>query len=246
MKLLTPQSSNAKLRKNSNVTDQWETSILYLAPADTAIKGQSICPASTEGCRKACLYSAGRGQMSSVQKARIRKTKLFLQRPVSFGALLVQDLERLAKRQKRTGVKQAVRLNGTSDISWERFQVSRNGKAYWGVPQAFPELQFYDYTKRPDRAIAATSQWLGQGIFNYHVTFSRSETNNRVLAQVAENKCNIAAVFKGPTLPETWKGLPVIDGTLHDMRFLDPSGVIVGLLPKGAAKKDTSGFVINT
>jgi hypothetical protein len=53
---------------------------------------------------------------------------------------------------------------------------------------------------------------------------------------------NVAALFD--SLPETFLGFPVIDGTEHDLRFMDPKGVIVGLVPKGKAKHDTSGFVV--
>ena len=40
------------------------------------------------------------------------------------------------------GFKPAVRLNGTSDISWERFKIF----------EMFPGVQFYDYTKIYKRA----------------------------------------------------------------------------------------------
>jgi len=36
----------------------------------------------------------------------------------------------------------------------------------------------------------------------------------------------------------------VVDGTETDLRFLDPQGVIVGLVANGEGKKDTSGFVV--
>jgi hypothetical protein len=40
--------------------------------------------------------------------------------------------------------------------------------------------------------------------------------------------------------------MTVFDGDDTDLRFLDPTGVIVGLKAKGRARKDTSGFVIRT
>ena len=46
-------------------------------------------------------------------------------------------------------------------------------------------------------------------------------------------------------LPSMFKGLKVIDGDTHDMRFLDEDNVVVGLKAKGKAKKDYSGFVID-
>ena len=49
---------------------------------------------------------------------------------------------------------------------------------------------------------------------------------------------------KSEPLPETFKGLEVIDGDTHDMRFLDEPNKVVGLRAKGKAKTDDSGFVI--
>jgi hypothetical protein len=46
-------------------------------------------------------------------------------------------------------------------------------------------------------------------------------------------------------LPETFHGLKVIDGDKDDLRFLDPKGVIVGLIAKGDAIHDDTGFVID-
>lgn len=243
MKLLSDQSSNAKLSKNAGVNAAYRTSILYLAPADTAVKGKSVCPASTPGCRKACLFTAGRGAMNSVQKARVRKTKVYLNYPQLFAAQLKADLERLVKRQKKTGVRQVIRLNGTSDIDWENFKMARGGKLHAGVPQAFPELQFYDYTKRPERALkhATSINWPS----NYHLTFSQSEVNAPIVKRLQGLSAELNAAIVFTELPTHWKGRRVIDGTLHDMRFLDPPGVVVGLLPKGAAKRDKSGFVVS-
>lgn len=231
MKLLSDQSSNAKLSKNTSVNDRWQTSILYLAPANEADPDVNLCPGSTPGCRATCLFTAGRGQMSCVRTARIRKTLLFLNQRQHFLGLLGADLERLVKRQKKTGIRQAIRLNGTSDVRWELIPVERSHVPFQGIPQAFPELQFYDYTKLPNRSKNLPP--------NYSLTFSQSEANARV---AHASPFNVASVFRH-ALPATWLGRPVIDGTTHDMRFLDPKGVVVGLLAKGQAVKDRSGFV---
>jgi hypothetical protein len=244
MHLLSDEASNAKLAKNEATGSGFRTSILYLAPAESAGTGLNVCPAASEGCRKACLFTAGRGAMASVQRARVNKTRLFVGARVTFMELLAEDLERLVKRQARDGERQAVRLNGTSDINWEATSIYRNGRRFPGVPQAFPELQFYDYTKLPLRAMAAAAggpAWPS----NYQLTFSRSEVNDTVAKRIAAAGGNVAIVFQGEALPESWFGRPVIDGTLHDQRFLDPRGVIVGLLAKGQARKDGSGFAIN-
>ena len=251
MYLLADQSSNAKLSKNLGITAKWQTSILYLSPADSSDLTDSsggpvnLCPAASPGCRAACLNTAGRGAMSSVQLGRLRKTKLLVQDPIEFNRQLSADLETLVNRQRRTGVRQAVRLNGTSDIAWEFHSIVRNGTEFDGVPQAFPELLFYDYTKLPNRIIdfaTPEDSWFPS---NYHLTFSRSEVNDVIVRRLLKySTVTVAVVFSGTQLPTEWNGRPVIDGTQHDMRFLDPAGVIVGLLAKGKAKRDDSGFTI--
>ena len=79
---------------------------------------------------------------------------------------------------------------------------------------------------------------------NYHLTFSRTESNWSDCLRVLAAGKNVAAVFD--KVPASYEGFTVIDGDKHDLRQLDPKGgVIVGLSPKGRkAKKDTSGFVV--
>ena len=102
----------------------------------------------------------------------------------------------------------------------------------------FSTIQFYDYTKYPNRLDLPD---------NYHLTFSLSETNKAQALDVLDRGQNIAAVFntkKDQPLPDTCWGYPVFDADLDDERFLDPYG-IAGLRAKGPAKKDFSGFVLN-
>jgi hypothetical protein len=104
----------------------------------------------------------------------------------------------------------------------------------------FPHVQFYDYTKNPSRM----KKYLrGEMPANYHLTFSRSECNHETCLEILEMGGNVAAVFE--KMPETWCGKEVISGDDHDLRFLDKTGVVVGLKAKGKAKKDLSGFVVS-
>ena len=76
---------------------------------------------------------------------------------------------------------------------------------------------------------------------------SRKENNEEDCLEALRNGRNVAAVFstkKGEALPKTYKGYEVIDGDLHDVRYKDKQGVVVGLRAKGDARKDQSGFVI--
>ena len=204
------------------------TAIMYLAPHK--LSGVNVCPmAEQAGCVDGCLNSAGMGKFSNVQKARIAKTAWFNLDPVGFVDALKHDIERFASWAIRKGLTPTIRLNGTSDIRWERY----------GVPQAFPELTFYDYTKLHNR----------KGLpDNYSLTWSYSEASKPYsarLGDVIKSGMNAAAVFRN-RLPASFKGVPVVDGDKHDLRFLDPHGVIVGLKAKGKAVTDQSGFVIDT
>jgi hypothetical protein len=225
MKLLTPGISNAKIAKGEG---EYTTYILHLAPAD--LSGYNTCPAASPGCKSACLNTAGRGRFDNVQSARIRKTKMFFENRSEFMRLLIDDIHAAARKAKRTNQRLCIRLNGTSDIAWEReIYLDKN------VFEHFPAVQFYDYTKRPERLKTCAKYP------NYRLTFSASEVNGNILKRIPATT-NIAVVFRN-ALPSEYLSRPVIDGTTTDLRFTDPTGVIVGLVAKGKAKRDVTGFV---
>ena len=215
--------------------------ILHLAPAK--LSGHETCPKRTQGCTNACLNKAGRGGMPGklglmIQSARIRKTKLFFNDRAAFMAMLVHDIESGIRKAERMGFIPVFRLNGTSDISWEKYSVMRQGIRYPNIFAAFPTVQFYDYTKVLGRKAVA--------IPNYHLTFSAADGNDSDVAEAIRQGYNVATVFgikKGMPFPDTWQGLPVFNGDDSDLRFLDPKGHIVALYAKGPAKNDNTGFV---
>jgi hypothetical protein len=219
------------------------TFILHLAPA--SVSGYNTCPKATVGCKASCLNTAGRGGMfkkgentNVIQKARIRKTVVFFENRTSFMSDLVKDIILGIKQAEKKGYTPVFRLNGTSDIAWEKYSVTVNGTEYTNIFAAFPTIQFYDYTKILGRKI--------KHIPNYSLTFSDADGNMAdVLAAIAQGY-NVATVFgvkKTAPLPLSYLGMPVFNGDESDLRFLDPTGVIVGLYAKGPAKKDTTGFV---
>ncbi len=222
--------NNAKTVKSDN-GGEYLTAIMYLAPADT-VKGINVCAmAETAGCKAPCLFLAGRGVMRPVKDARIKKTEAFRDNPVVFVDQLALDIIKANKKATKMGVELAVRLNGTSDIAWEN-QVGSDGLS---LMEKFPGVQFYDYTKLPGRKVPS----------NYHLTVSYSAVNEKYAAKVLKSRHNVAVVFKGKKLPSEWMGRAVIDGDKDDLRFKDPVNVIVGLIAKGPAKKDKSGFVVD-
>ena len=212
------------------------TAILHLSPWKVSGLGNT-CPKASEGCRVACLNTSGHGGMfveggtNSVQQARLRRTELFFNNRDMFMSVLAFDIATAQREADRMGLKLAVRLNGTSDLSWEKYRVPGTKSHIFDM---YPDVQFYDYTKVLGRKVSEIS--------NYHLTFSRSESNQRDVVRAISEGMNVAAVFK--ERPDYWSGLPVIDGDTHDLRFLDPAGVVVGLKPKGRGRRDTSGFVI--
>ena len=226
--------ANYKTLKGRSVG--FETFGIHLAPAN--LSGYEVCRYRSRGCTASCLNTAGMGAFSTVQESRKEKTKrLFEQQELFMSQLIDVEIPNAIKRCLKKGLTPAFRLNLTSDVEWEKIQyLGRN------VFEHFPNVMFYDYTKNIDR--------LALNIPNYHLTFSRAETkwsqvNSFVALSHGFNSAFVFNVKKGQPLPEKHEGFPVIDGDAHDLRFLDPKGVIVGLRAKGQAKKDQTGFVVH-
>ena len=229
--LFTDGSSNPKTAKSDKAGKKFLTKILHLAPAKNS--GYEVCSSRSVGCTFACLYTAGRGKMTTVQKARIRKTKLWFEDRDAFKSQIIREVTAFVKRCSKLGVFPAIRMNGTSDILWE--------SQFENLFSQFPMVQFYDYTKHLKRCLP------GYGLpQNYHLTFSRSENNDPACLQVLRGGLwNVAAVFADKNFPTSWEGFPTYSADEDDLRFLDPSGGHLGALyAKGDAKKDTTGFVL--
>jgi len=222
-------TANPKIQKGTKMG--YLSFILHLAPAD--LSGRETCPKRTAGCTSACLNTAGRGGMfkrgentNMIQKARIRKTNYFFNDRAGFMDDLVTDIMKAVNYARRKGLIPVFRLNGTSDLSWEKYP-TRYGAD--NIFEQFPTLQFYDYTKVLGRKV--------KHIPNYHLTFSKADGNDADVAEALLQGMSVVAVYDA--IPD---GVPSADET--DLRFLDPKGIMLGLKAKGRAKKDYSGFVI--
>lgn len=226
-KLLSPGASNAKTKKNNR-----PTKILYLHPSKVA--GKEMCPFASEGCRMACLNTAGRGAMQTVQRARINRTYMYTLRREEFLDKLYKEIQGFSAYYKRKGKEVAVRLNGTSDQPIVELLMRKFGDFN-------DNIVFYDYTKNLKKA--------GTRVFpngmKYIVTYSRSEkegSDNEAL-KVLQNGGNVAVVFNN--LPQKWKGYKVIDGDERDDLMIDlEEPTVIGLKAKGKARKDTTGFTV--
>lgn len=211
----------------------YKTGILHLAPHKLA--GKNVCPKATtgpDGCVEPCLNTSGRGQMNSVQQARINKTLYFWKNRNGFLWELSREIQQLKTRAARQGFKFAVRLNGTSDLNFAKFNIDGNQS----LMALHPDVQFYDYTK--------VYNHFDHSYKNYHITFSHSGKNDAECLQAFAAGYNVAYVFKDK-LPKYHLGRRVIDGDKHDLRFKDPRGVVVGLVAKGLAKKAAGGGFVN-
>lgn len=229
MKILN--SGNTKTRKGEKLG--FITYGIHLAPFN--LSGYQVCKDASDGCAFACLNLTGMGTFSNVQQARIEKTRFFFKQRKKFMAQLVKEISLAIKRAKKKSMKPCFRLNLTSDLPWEK--IKHDGKS---VMEHFPSVMFYDYTKSPERMSAFLADEMPT---NYHLTFSRSESNAEIAWNFLPSLGSVAMVFRN-SLPKEYFGYKVIDGDDTDLRFMDPSGCIVGLIEKGKAKSDESGFVI--
>ena len=206
----------------------FKTAILHLAPF--TLSGKNVCPKASPECAAACLNTSGRGQMGSVQKARLDKTNYFWTNKNGFLWDLSREIEQLKKRASNQGFKFAVRLNGTSDLAWHRMKLEGGSS----LMQLHPDVQFYDYTK--------VLNYLDHDLKNYDVTFSDSGRNDSDISEAIKSGHNVAVVFQDK-LPKKWLDRKVINGDRHDLRFRDPRGVIVGLVAKGQGRKINNKFI---
>lgn len=233
-KLLT--TNNVKTVKGEKLG--YITYILFMSPFTANSKGINVCSHATAGCAASCLVGSGFGGIyTSVANGRRNKTEYFLKDRVKFLEQLDFEIGRAIRLNAGKAIV-TIRLNGTSDLPFEKFKV-RDGKTLF---ELYPNIQFYDYTKnylRFDKVLPS----------NYHLTFSRSETNHAKAMEILGRGFNVAMVFD--KTPKEYKGFKVVDGDESDLRFLDEKGVIVGLrykkmTGKGAnnAEAFNSGFAI--
>jgi hypothetical protein len=217
------------------------TYILYMSPFTANSTGKNVCSHASKGCAEACLVGSGFGGMyANVAKGRREKTEYFLHNRIEFLYQVKSEIERAIKKNEGKAIV-TIRLNGTSDLPYENLRVFEGNK---NIFEIFPNIQFYDYTKnylRFDRELPA----------NYHLTFSRSETNHTKAIEMLKRGFNVAMVFD--ELPKTFGGFEVVNGDESDLRFLDKKNVIVGLKYKKMTGKGadnslafTSGFAIRT
>ena len=233
VKLFTDGMSNPKTAKSDKAGRKFLTKILHLAPGK--LSGYQMCSSASAGCLFACLNTAGRGKMNSVQAARVRRTLQWIKERDTFKAQIIKELTAFVKKCDKLGVGAAIRMNGTSDVMWET--------QFPEIFDQFPQITYYDYTKHVKRCLLDYALPA-----NYHLTFSRSESNDTDCYKVlSDGRWNVAAVFAGKDHPTSLWGFDTYSADEDDLRFLDPPGGMWGALyAKGKAKHDTTGFVFTS
>lgn len=206
---------------------------LTLTPRATARAGRTFCSFATQGCAAACFADHDRLAWPHNKRVAVARTRLLIQNREIFFAMLTNDLVREAARAERLGVRLVCRLNVVSDVPFEQ--------EFPELFARFPNVQFMDYTKDVRRLLNTSRPR------HYHLTFSRSERNERDCLRVLSAGHNVAVVFRIRPFPRLFWGFPVIDGDATDLRFLDRGPCIVGLRAKGkGARNDLTGFVLDT
>lgn len=227
-------TTNPKTLKNGKVSDN-PTLVLHLEP----LRG-GVCPAAGS-CAALCLHKAGNPlYMEAKISRRAKRTQAYLTDRNAFLQMVVSD----AARYRVKGYV-GMRLNGTSDIAWERESVELDPVTISYVKRRLPSFRItepgsytmvevmvamgyrlYDYTKRIDR------DWDVAAAHGYHLTLSWGGKHDDVIFDVArERGLNVAAPVKGvkksKPLPETIERGGVvyetIDGDVTDWRIDDPA-----------------------
>ena len=218
-------------------------------------------------CEIPCLQTSGRLKFTKSQLAMLKRRLLFTYavkyEPSLYFDLLCHAIEKEQRKAQRLGLKLAVRLNGTSDIRYERLNM-KNGKeentiSYQSVIRIFSNIEFYDYTKYPyvlrdysnliSKSKNNDRNFISKDATNFHLTYSFNE-NTTPLEIESNFKAgrNVAIVFRSHIPNEImFNGdlVEVIDGDKHDLRLphIDGTSKFIGLTAKGRAKSDYSGFV---
>ena len=200
MKLL---GTNSKIDKSLKVYPEYEASILQLLP------NKHLC-VNYKLCIKTCLAFKGLAKVyPSVIKSRKAKSEYFVNDTDTFIKQLIREIKNQEKRALKKNKKAVVRLNGFTDIDYEKF----------GIFKLFPNVQFYDYSADYERVLNNNNP-------NLHYTFSYKGNNLKECIELLKNDVSIAVI----DIPENQffndYDVEHIDGDKHDFRFKHGKAVV--------------------
>ncbi len=232
MEILTGNFKLAKARKQG-----WLARGISLLPGNKS--GIELCP-DRGACFATCIESSGHGTMPNVTRARMERARFFADHQDAFITLLHIDIERLVHSAKALKLRPACRLNVISDIAWEVVAPD--------LFTSFPEVQFYDYTKSPERARAHRR---GDFTPGYDLTYSWSEKASHQFGMAHLNGGGKIAIVSRYSpierydLPNWLRQLNsqrFVDGDEHDLTFLHPPGSVIVLSVKGKLRSKRTKF----
>ena len=235
-------TQNSKLDKGN----KYDFLNLGIQFAPSFISGFNVCSNASIECGMKCINFTGLGSkhmlnknnIHMVLKARLIRTIIYFEYKEQFKKRVIKEINLYRNKVKKLNdnnvndkeIKICIRLTVFSDIKWE--------KTFKEIFNIFNDLQFYDYTKVLNRNI--------KHLNNYHLTISRNEINKDVIKDIPNNKAYVFNIKRNDKMIEYYEDKKVIDGDLHDLRFLDNKNVIVGLRYKGNDKDlNNNKFVIN-
>ena len=226
--LLTTAEGNAKLAKGSG---RYLVG-LNLQPA--SVSGWNVCANSTKECRHFCLATCGRNGFDNAFRARQYKTELLYRYPKTFLRLLASELNAL----RRLHGPLALRMNLLSDLpfhkgTWSKVIWEAIGNPFGENPN---DSVRYEYTKN--------MSYFDHSVF-HRVNFTYSARGPRLdpldgerIHSVLSRGHSVALVSRFRPSVSGW-----VDGDLDDRRYLDGSGRLVFLEPKGQLAKSNSPFL---
>ena len=223
-------NSSQKIAKGKK--ENYNSLILYLSASKNA--GVELCSFASAGCRLACLVGAGHALLEkragklTIARARVVKSWVCHFRADLARAILQAEIITAQKSAQRAGASFCVRLNGTSDISWNEL-IEKN-----------PDIQFYDYTKNPER----------QPRKNYHLTFSYSMRARLThYKQALCNGLNLAVPIIKADFDKCLQLAKTFDADITDLRFLDKQRAGFALLRAKTTENSEAGeqysFLLN-
>lgn len=198
--------------------------------------GIEACPWRTAQCTMACLGEEGHYRFARNARVKAARTEFEYEYPHHAWTLYAHEIE----RDLRAATKNGWRLYWRPDIL-------SDSQMWLKIPEffaMFPGVTFYGYTKGWREALKYPGSWV---LPNYKVAVSASERKTENVGYAISNGTNVAMVFDvddGSQLPDSHRGIPVVDATMDDTWMVSHAGVIGGLIPIGwKMQQDTSGFV---
>ena len=179
---------------------------------------------------------SGRGVFDNVRDSRQAKTDWLMADREGFITQLCKELVNFEKLCAKTGVVPYVRLNVISDVQWEL-------KAYGAIPDRFPNINFFDYTKMAKRLTKLPR--------NYELMFSYSKAiaYEKQVAVALNTDAPMSVVGIGP-MPDRYLGKDVVSGDISDIENLKHRNKVLWLTYKVAKGQDVKPeeeiFIVDT